>query len=148
MSPAPRRPPAADSPAVAPAPPASAERAALRRTTVALVHAREHDLGAYDGAERRVSDGHPPETPESRERLARTGERRVWVAQDAARAAFARAAGAYARALRAGGLTLRQALAAEAAVVREAAAPSAGRDSLEAIVHDAGRYGVTAFLAR
>jgi hypothetical protein len=39
-------------------------------------------------------------------------------------------------------------MAAVTVVVREAAAPSTSRDSLEAIVHDAGRLGVTAFLAR
>jgi hypothetical protein len=41
----------------------------------------------------------------------------------------------------------RQVLAAVAAAVREAAAPSTDRATLDGVAHDAGRYGVQAYFA-
>jgi hypothetical protein len=129
--------------------PAPAERAALERTVLALTEAEQLFGAEYDRAERRPAVGRPsddwPSAAESWERLARTAERRVWAAQDAAQATLARDVGAYVRALRDGGMGSRQVLAAVAASVRAAAAPSIDPRALDDIAHDAGRYGVEAY---
>lgn len=114
---------------------ASTERDLLRRALRALVAAP---------ASRIESDA----TAESRERLAVTGERAVWAAQDAAHHAFVRQVGAYARALRDRGVASRQVLAAVDAVVRDEAAASLDAGPLAALVHDAGRCCVEAYYAR
>ena len=136
--------------AAPPADPAAtfAASAALRRSVVALSHARESEATDVDGAERWPADGPPSGIAESRERLAHTSERRIWVAQDAAESAFARDVTAYARLLRDGGMRPRQVLRAVAAVVREAAAPALDGDRLDVAIHDAGRHCVEAYFAR
>jgi len=126
---------------------ATTARAALERTVLAIAPAIDVTSLAYDGAEHWPSDGQPSGTAESRERLAHTGERKIWVAEDASRAALARDVGAYARALRDGGMTSRQVLVAVADVVREAAARSLGPGVLGALLHDAGRCCVEAYFA-
>jgi hypothetical protein len=128
--------------------PAPAPGAGLRRLVVALTRAHGPNASDVERAHRWPPEVDPPGTPESRERLARTGERQLWGAQDAAQAAFAGEVAAYTRALRDGGMTPRQVLAAVAAVVREAAAPSLAPALLDAMVHDGGRYSVEAFFAR
>jgi len=125
----------------------TAARAALARTVVAVAAAIGATNLVYDGAEHWPSDGAPSGPGESRERLAHTGEQQLWVAEDALHAALARDVGAYARALRDGGMTSRQVLIAVADVVREAAASSLGADALDALLHGAGRSSVAAYFA-
>jgi hypothetical protein len=127
-----------------PAPP-SAARAALERTVVALTGAIGTTSVASDGAERWPAYVEPSRTPESRERLALTGERHIWMAEDAHRAALARDITALTRALRDDGMTSRQAVVMVADVVREAAAPSLGGGPLGALLHDVGRCCVEAY---
>jgi hypothetical protein len=156
MSPDRPRPRGADAPATASVDPAASVAqapipppgAGLRRVVLALTRAHRTHASDAERAHRWPPDVDPPGTAESRERLARAGERRIWGAQDAAQAAFAREVAAYARALRDGGMTPRQVLATVAAEVREAAASSLAPGLLDAVVHDAGRYSVEAFFAR
>jgi hypothetical protein len=128
--------------------PAVAERAALERTVRALTEAPYAPRLQYDGADHWSPDDHSSETAESRERLARTAERRVWAAEDAARAALAGAVGAYVRALQAAGIRSRGVLAAVASAVRESVAPTIGVRALDVIARDAEQYGVEAYFAR
>ena len=121
---------------------------ALRRSAVALARAREVQAADVDEADHWPPDGPPSGIAESRERLAHTSERRIWVAQDAAESAFARDVTAYARLLRDGGMRPRQVLRAVAAVVREAAAPALDGDRLDVAIHDAGRHCVEAYFTR
>jgi hypothetical protein len=151
MSPA--RHPARPSDAPPAAPPVDpsdtlAASAMLRRSATVLSLARESRAGDSDGADHWPPDAHAPDTAESRERLAHTAERLVWVTQDSAERAFARDVSAYTRLLRDGGMRPRQAVAAVAAVVREGAAPSLDGERLDAAIHDAGRYCVEAYFAR
>ena len=127
---------------------ASAASAALRRSVVALTHAREPRAVDVDGADHWPPDGPLSGTAESRERLAHTGERQIWVAQDWAETAFAHEVTAYTRVLRDGGMRPRQVLRTVAAVVREAASPSLDGDRLDGAIHDAGRHCVEAYFAR
>ena len=128
--------------------PAASERAALERTVLALTAApyvsRPEHFGLDDGP----PAGQPSGMVESRERMVRTGERRVWAAEDAAeaaQAALAGAVGAYVRALRATGVRSRGVLAAIASVVRESVAPTISVGSLDGIARDAEQYGVEAY---
>ena len=125
-----------------------AASAALRRSVVALTHARDPWAVDVDGADHWLLEGRSSETAESRERLAHTGERQTWAARDSAESAFAREVTAYTRLLRDGGMRPRQVLLTVAAVVREAAAPALDGDRLDAAIHDAGRYCVEAYFAR
>ena len=125
-----------------------AASAALRRSVVALSHARESQASDVDDADHWPTDGPLSGIAESRERLAHTSERRIWVAQDAAESAFARDVTAYARLLRDGGMRPRQVLRMVAAVVREAAAPALDGDRLAVAIHDAGRHCVEAYFTR
>ena len=127
--------------------PTPAASAALRRSVVALTRAHEVQAADFDGADHWPPDARPSGPAESRERLAHTGERQIWVAHDSARTAFAREVTAYTRVLRDGGMRPRQALATVVAVVREAAAPSLDGAPLDAAVHDAGRHCVEAYFA-
>jgi hypothetical protein len=122
--------------------------AALQRSAVALGHARRPPAEEVDGTGHWPPAGHLSETVEARERLAHTGERQVWAAQDAVETAFARAVTAYAHLLRDGGMRPRQVAAAVAAVVRDAATPSLHGNRLDVAIHDAGRYAVEAYFAR
>ena len=147
----PVNPPAANPAAVVPVVPVvpvPAPHAALREAVLAVAEAHPRGASRFDGADHGPDDAHPSGTAESRERLARTGERQVWMAQDAARhaaeTAFAREVAVYARALRRGGVGLRQVLTVVTTLVRDAAAPSLATGPLAAIVHDAGRYCVAA----
>jgi hypothetical protein len=127
---------------------ASAERAALERTVLALTEAPYVPRPEYDGADHWPPDGgRSSGTAESRERLARTAERRVWAAEDAAQAALAGAVGAYVRALRAAGMRSRGVLAAVASAVRGSAAPRISVGALDGIARDAEQYGVEAYFA-
>jgi hypothetical protein len=143
--------------------PSDAPSAALAASAVALMHARNLDAADEDRVDHWPLGGPLSGSAESWERLARTAERRVWAAQDAVEAAFAREVAAYTRVLRDAGLRPRQVLAAVAAVVRAAAVPPLGRDRLDgdrldgdrldgdrldATIHDAGRYCVEAYFAR
>ena len=125
-----------------------AASAALRRSVVALTHAREPRAVDVDGADQWLLEGPLSETAESRERLAHTGERQAWVARDSAESAFAREVTAFTRLLRDAGMQPRRVLLTVAAVVREAAAPSLDGDRLDAAIHDAGRHCVEAYFAR
>jgi hypothetical protein len=127
--------------------PSTAARVPLRGTVVTLGGAIDTTSRAHDAVVPRPPDGVPPGTATSCERLARTGERETWVAEDASRAELARDVETYARVLPDGGMTARQTLTAVANVVREAAGPSLGPGSLDALVHDAGRCCVEAYFA-
>lgn len=129
-------------------PTASASSAALRRAVVALAHAQESSVADFDGADHWPPDAPPAGPSESRERLAHTGERQIWMAHDSARAAVAREVSAYARVLRDGGMRARQVVATVAAVFRDAAAPTLADHPLDVAVHDAGRHAVEAYFAR
>jgi hypothetical protein len=97
MSPAHSRPRPADAlptaptdrPLPQPRTPAPALGAGLRRIVLALTRAHHAHASGADRARRRPPDVDPPGSPESRERLAGTGDRPVWVAQDAAQVIFA-----------------------------------------------------------
>ena len=127
---------------------ALAASAALRRSVESLGRAREPRPEDLDGADHWPPDGPLSGTSESRERLAHTGERQIWAAQDSAETAFARDVTAYTRVLRDGGMRPRRVLGTIAAVVRDAAAPSLDGERLDAALHDAGRYCVEAYFAR
>jgi hypothetical protein len=148
MSPAPRTERSSDAPDSHRSTALPAQHAALRRTVLALTHAHESRSADFDGTDHWPPDAPPSGTAESRERLAHTGERQIWVAWDAAQTALAREVAAYTRTLRDGGMAPRQVLAAITAVVRDAAAPSLAAEALDAFVHDAGRYCVEAYFAR
>jgi hypothetical protein len=124
-----------------------AEGAVLRRTVLSLTQTYDSRAADYDGSDHWPRDGRPSGAAESRERLAHTGERQIWVARDTAQSALARDVASYTRALRDGGMGPKQVLVAIAVVVRGAAAPSLAAESLDAIVHDAGRYCVEAYFA-
>jgi hypothetical protein len=147
MSPAHRTVRPSEAPSVDP-PATLAASATLRRSAAVLSRARESRGGDSDGADHWPPDAHAPGSAESRERLAHTAERQVWMAQDSAEAAFARDVAAYTRLLREGGMRPRQAVTTVVAVVREAASPSLDGDRLAAAIHDAGRYCVEAYFAR
>ena len=129
--------------------PAADPAAALRQAVVALAQARQHRPSHFDGVDHWPRDAHPSGTAESRERLARSGERQIWMAQnaaqDAAQTTFAREVAAYTRALRRGGFGLKQVLLLVTPVVGPAAAPLPATGPCDAIVHGAGRYCVTAY---
>jgi hypothetical protein len=135
-------------PSTSPATPAPAPGAAIRGALLALLDAQPPPSSEFDRAVRRAVDEGAPGIAESRERLAHTAERRIWMAEDAARAAFVREVAAYTCALRDDGAKPRQVLVAIAAVVREGAAPSLDAGALDTLVHDAGRYCVEAYFAR
>jgi hypothetical protein len=120
--------------------PLRAERDRLERAVLTLLRAQ----GAQ-GADAGSSDAGEP--AESRERLAHTGERTIWVLQDAAGDALAREVGAYTRALRVSGLAARAAATAVSAVVRETATPFIDGAPLDVMVHDAGRDCINAYYA-
>jgi hypothetical protein len=116
----------------------------VRRAVLALLQA---PASVVTGAEWFPSADDEAATAESHERLARPGERRAWVVQDAARATLVRDVRAYACALRDGGMAPRQVVRAVVAEVREAATPSLGPGPLAALLHDAGRCCVEAYFA-
>jgi hypothetical protein len=120
-----------------PGTPLSTERDRLGRAVLALLRAQGADAWS-------AREGEPAE---SRERLAHTGERTIWVMQDAAGGALALEVGAYTRALRVSGLAARAAVTAVSAVVRETATPFIGGAPLDAMVHDAGRDCINAYFA-
>ena len=117
--------------------PLHAERDRLGRAVLALLRAQGADAWSTRAGE----------PAESRERLAHTGERTIWVREDAAGDALAREVGSYTRALRVSGLAARAAVSAVSAVVRETAAPFIGGAPLDAMVHDAGRDCINAYFA-
>jgi hypothetical protein len=137
-----------DTPAATRSATSPALSAALRRAVLSLTHGHESRAVDYDGPDHWPRDARPSGAAESRERLARTGERQTWVARDEAQAALARDVAAYTRSLRDGGMRPKQVLAAITAVVRDAAVPSLAAEPLAAVVHDAGRYCVEAYFAR
>jgi hypothetical protein len=125
-----------------------ARLAALRRAVIALGETYESPTAELDGAEHWPRDASPSGLEEARERLARTGERRVWMARDAAERAVAREVQGYTRLLRDAGMRPRQVAAAVVAAVRAAAAPSLGDAALADAVHAAGRCSVEAYFER
>ena len=131
--------------------PAAAERTVLERTVLALSQGPYVARLEPPGADHQSLDRHAPGTAESRERLAHTGERRAWAAEDAAQAAQAALAGAvraYVYALRVTGFRLGGVLAAVASTVRESVAPTISVGALDGVLRDAGQYGVEAYFAR
>ncbi|AHG93702.1 hypothetical protein J421_6167 (plasmid) [Gemmatirosa kalamazoonensis] len=131
--------------------PAAAERTALERTVLALTGTPYVPRRDHPAAARQSPDDHAPGTAESWERLAHTGERRVWAAADAAlaaqatQAALAGAVGAYVRALRTAGVRLGGVLAAIASAVRRSVAPTISVGALDGVLRDAGQYGIEAY---
>lgn len=133
--------------------PAAAERTVLERTVLALTGTPYVPRPECHGADQQPPDRHVRGTAESRERLAHTGERRVWAAEDAAQAAHANQAAlagavrAYVHALRVTGLRLGGVLAAVASAVRGSVAPTISVGALDDVLRDAGQYGVEAYFA-
>ena len=134
--------------------PAAAARTVLERTALALTGTPYVPRSEYPSADQRPPDHQVQGTAESRERLAHTGERRVWAAEDAAQAAHATQAAlagavrAYVRALRTAGVRLGGVLAAVASAVRASVAPTISVGALDGVLRDAGQYGVEAYFAQ
>ena len=129
---------------------AAAARTVLEHTVLALTGAPYVPRPEYPDADQRLPDRQVQGTAESRERLAHTGERRVWAAEDAAHAAHVALAGAvnaYVRALRTAGFRLGGVLTAVASAVRASVAPTIGAGALDGVLRDAGQYGVEAYFA-
>jgi hypothetical protein len=132
---------------------AAVARTVLERTVLALTGTPYVPRPEYSSADKQPPARQVQGTAESRERLAHTGERRLWAAEDAAQAAHATQAAlagavrAYVRALRTAGVRLGGVLAALASAVRGSVAPTISVGALDGILRDAAQYGVEAYFA-
>ena len=127
-------------------PPQAAAADALRHAVRVLA---SFEPGAARGWDRAgAPGGDPMDAAEAEERLARTGERRIWMAQDAARLAFGRAVTVYTRHLRHAGLPLARVLARVAAAVHGAGAPLLGPAALAELLEQGERLAVETYVER
>lgn len=137
------------------APPADLAIAAraVRRTAAVLARVgaiedrRVGRAGGPPGSPGTTTPAHGTSDGETRERLARVGEREAWQAQDVARAALAGAVAAYTRLLRTEGQSARRAVIAVEAAVRAGAAPVAVPEALARLAHEAGCSSVESYYA-